>query len=812
LPGAGTAAIPDTVAKALDLDVGDSITCAFRHEEYSGGKDNYTLKITTLNITSTVSSIWTQPGFEDSNVEWFGTTILYKADSDIWLGLVNNPVILNIADYGQSGINRSSSTPLYSVEWNYFIWVDRDEVVRIADLPGSVGELNSIQNQLAKKLYPMGVRVSESGLDYTLATLKLNLGGQEPLFLALSLPLLALGIYLSAVGVDLGMTERRREAGILKSRGASDRQVFGSLMTEAAMLGAISGIAGLLVGALVSRFLLSAVASSGGEAVTQVTDFVTSLRTIVLCVLLGITLMIAASYGSFKRVSQSQVSHALHHYSPEATQAEYSAGPDLLLLAMAIWSLTAISLGSDWPDHLHLSWMAEVVADAIFLTGVAMLPLLPFILSLSLVRLLTRGSRRLYSRFAWFVKSWTKDLHYLVERNIVRNPRRASNLCVIISLALAFGLFISVSMESTMNYERENVRFDVGADIKLTALDTQFASHNTVDSSKLENVSALEGVEHAASYSELVLYFDLTGIFSSASSVVMDATDYLETVKPDDFFFVDGGSGLLQELATPGNVLLSADFAERTGAQTGDSIPLIISNGQLFNEQDVTVVGLVKNLPGLVGVEAFVDRATLSFSPDQNLTGLFYDYGAFIDVAAGSNMHEVALKAVAQSNLEGLACTSTILEDELDALEKEPTFASLAGFLYIEYALSILTMSVGVGLLIFVAVYDREKELACIVARGSSGRQLRKILMGESMSLMVVGLIVGTTVGLLAAYLFNSFYGQQFYSMLEPKTVFTFVSFSIVLSSIAALVLASLVATARAGKIKLAEVLRIRGG
>jgi ABC-type lipoprotein release transport system permease subunit len=109
-------------------------------------------------------------------------------------------------------------------------------------------------------------------------------------------------------------------------------------------------------------------------------------------------------------------------------------------------------------------------------------------------------------------------------------------------------------------------------------------------------------------------------------------------------------------------------------------------------------------------------------------------------------------------------------------------------------------------------VYDREKELACIMARGSSGGQLRKILMGESMSLMILGLVVGASVGIVSAYLFNTLSGQELYSAVERKMVFTLVSFTIVLSSIAALLIASLLATARAGKMNLAEVLRIRGG
>lgn len=812
LPDPGTAAIPKDVADALHLGIGDDITCVFRHEQFFGGKSGGYTIVTYLNITSSISSIWTQPGFEGSSHDWFGATTVYTGENDIWLGFVSNPVVLNLADYERSGINRSVSNPLYFVSWSYFIWVDRGQVISIADIPASVDRLSLIKSQLTRKLSPLGVTVSDSALIFPLASLQLDLGGQEPLFLALSVPVLALGIYLSMVGVDLGMTERRREAGILKSRGASNRQVFGSLIVEASVLGVISGIAGLLLGALVSRFLLGAVAASGGEAMTEVTDFVTSTNTVILCILFGIALMLFSSYGPFKRVSQTDVARALHHYSPTATQLEYWAVPDILLLIVSIWSVVTILLGSEWPASLRLSWIAQVIADAVFLTGIAMLPLLPFMLSLGLVRLLTRGSSRLYSKFAWLVKPWTKDLHYLVDRNIVRNPRRASNLCVIIALALAFGLFISISMESTMNYEREQVRFEVGSDIKLNASLPESAIQSAIDLSKLDGIAALPGVEHAVTYSQLVLNFKVAGELHLAPSAVMNTTGYLETVRPSDFYFIGGGSEQLEELSNRGNVLLSKDFADRTGTRVGDTIPMVVLSHAIFIRSNVTVIGLMKGMPGLSDVDAIMDPSTLTFASDENLTGLFYDYGAFVNVATGMDSHKVAEAAVGFSERMNLTCSSTILQDRLDALSREPTFASLANFLYMEYALSIVIMTIGVGLLIFVSVYDRENELACILARGASGGQLRKILMGESMSLMILGLVVGASVGILAAFLFNTLSGEGLNSVVERKTVFTLASFSLVLSSIAALLVASLLATARAGRIKLAEVLRIRGG
>jgi len=221
---------------------------------------------------------------------------------------------------------------------------------------------------------------------------------------------------------------------------------------------------------------------------------------------------------------------------------------------------------------------------------------------------------------------------------------------------------------------------------------------------------------------------------------------------------------------------------------------------------------LVKGLPGFPDMKAFIDRKTIAAIPSENLTGVFTNNGALMDVSDGADPQEVAAAGIELLERSNLTSSSTILEVKLDQLDRDPAYVSLADFLYMEFALSILIMTIGVGLLIFVSVHDRENELACIMARGSSGGQVRRILMGESMSLMILGLVVGISVGIVTAYLFNTLSGEGLYSAVERRMVLTLVSLSIVLASVVALLAASLLSSSRADKIKLAEALRIRGG
>ncbi len=85
------------------------------------------------------------------------------------------------------------------------------------------------------------------------------------------------------------------------------------------------------------------------------------------------------------------------------------------------------------------------------------------------------------------------------------------------------------------------------------------------------------------------------------------------------------------------------------------------------------------------------------------------------------------------------------------------------------------------------------------------------MLMAESVSLMSLGIIVGTSVGLLTAYLFNTLWGSET-AQFSRTMVFTQISWLVLIVSIVSLLISSLLATYRAGNVQLSEVLRIRGG
>ena len=675
-------------------------------------------------------------------------------------------------------------------------WFNVEEVIDPFDVEGSQAVLRRVMRSLDAVARPLGVSIySDSPLQYSLEFFSGFALLFRLLFLLVSIPVLVLALHLGAVGVDLGMAERRREIGLLKARGASNAQVFLGLQVEAIVLSVLAALGGLALGIGVSQVLLASgmlsiltpVASA--HAVITVTSV-----TVVLAVAFAFLFMLAGAYRPFRRASRISVGDGLSYYTPGEVTIRYKPGVDLALIGLA--SLTFIM------DFLletgNMSSLAFLVAGLFTL----LTPFAPFLLALGLSRLLTRGVPKLYSKGARIARPLVGELWPLVARNLARNPRRASSVTSLMSLALVFGLMITLLYSSQIDLAERGVRADHGGDIRVDLL-----SWTDLAAARAE-VLSVPGVAGAAPV--LIRNY-------GPQVVALDTSAYLAVVPRDDSFFQKGTWDSLRQLGSPGAAVITPAMAEWEGVSMGDSFLLedAAFGGNGSSYVTLTVVGIARALPGgqeypssfggSGAIILFVDQRSL-----RNATVFGEDARArvLVSVDAGANASAIGDALQALHPMDWYVSVAT---EELAHATEGPSGAFLR-LMAVQIAFAILIVTAGLALILYASTIERAPEFAGMVARGASRRQIVSLLLGETSVILVLGLAIGVVVGVFAGWGLIEAFTRNDQSVIQARLVFSWEGVAVVLATVASMVTAATVIAERAGRSSVAELLRQRGG
>lgn len=682
------------------------------------------------------------------------------------------------------------------------VWIDRAHYVNPYDVEATRRSLLRIERRLEGIIGPNGF-VSDNILG-RIQGFTDRIVFQRLQFLLLSTPVLLLGVYLGAIGVDLSHAERRRELAVLKTRGASRGQVIGLLLLEAVVGGLVAAVIGLIAGVGLSRFLLGAV-NPGGSQPLPYDAFILTPDTVIAVGVLSMLLMGAVSYRSAKRTASLPIVETLHYYAPGETKINYNPRTDIALVSIGI------------ADYVLVAWRVGAPTSLwTFLLGFVpflILPFVPLLLIIGLTRIMTRSSGRVYDWFSRAAKPFTKELYYIIRRNLMRNPRRSSNVAIIIALGLAFGVFsLSIIATNTAHGVRE-IRASIGADMAVTAANPR---HDLTT-----NLSAAAGV---AGVSDVLT---LTQVLNAYSGTIfaIDPASYFSVAQPEDWYFPGGSAQRGREiLDTTRQILVSRSLADQAAVEVGDRtalyLPVYDENGSYIDtiQENVTVGGIVSYLPGVgygpfqaalyaspTTLQRFIDARDSSFDP--------YNQDRYlVDIAEDADWREVKAALLQVENVFTVTVTAEVLESQ----GSDPFSRAVYGFVAMEIAFIVVILTAGVGLILFAASLERDVEFAAIIARGSSGWQTAKLLVGEAFVIMLVGLTVGAGVGGGTAFIATQWLATGPAGVPTSAVPYFFVfpweAFLLVFLAPAAMMGSALLISTRITRMNVAKVLKIRGG
>jgi len=645
---------------------------------------------------------------------------------------------------------------------------------RVFGAPGLVDAINVVAAPAARDRQLVGAIRGELGSAYEVTLASEFAADRSSEFTEFFGLLTQLLLGFAAIGLVVGafiifntfailVAQRTREFGLLRAMGAGGRQVVVAVIVEAGIVGVIASVLGLAAGIGLAAFLMAVMAEAGfnvPEGSLVVLD-----RTIIAAVGVGVIVTVASSVIPAVRAARIPPIAAINDLREDRPRPFRRRRVIGTVLTAA--SVPCLIVGID------RSRAALDVTTEIWLVALGAL-----LLFFGTVVLLATFARPL----AGFLGRPLRALGIsgtLARGNAMRNPRRTSATASALVVGLALVGLVAIFGESAKASVERAVDRGIRADFILKA--QQFAGFSPQVAERLRGLPELDAV--AA--------FRFGNVRVELNEETVAGADPRQLAKVVDLRIVRGS---IENIGDSG-VLVSRDAADQYALRVGDIRAVQFQRGFLtlrvagiYEQEDFT-----GGLPiSFVVAQPAYERG---FGPDDQ-DSLVYVSARDGDIAAARRTIEEAL-GDDFPNIDVL--TREQYKDEQER--------AIDRFLAVTVALLLLAEIIAVlGIVntLALSVFERTRELGLLRAVGTSRRQIRRMVRGESVIVALMGGVVGTVIGVIWGYVFTTSLESQ--GITEVKVPVTQLVVFIVLSMLAGVV-AALYPAWRASRLDVLEAI-----
>ena len=530
---------------------------------------------------------------------------------------------------------------------------------------------------------------------------------------------LFVGAFVIFNTLSITVAQRVREFATLRTIGASRRQVLGSVILEALVIGLGASIIGLFCGLGLAVGLNELFKALNLDLPQTQTVFAT--RTVVVSLLVGTLVTLAAGLFPAIRATKVPPIAAVREGAtlPRGRFAHFTP-----YIASAISALAVLALGyGTLVDDM-------AIGDRFALLGLGVLALFVGVAMLSsravrpLVRLVGIPARRIGGAAG-----------KLAEGNSKRNPGRTAATAAALMIGIALVTFVSVLAQGLRVSNKDAIERQIQADLVVTSQD----GYSEFPAAVGDAAEKADGVGTASNVRQDIAEIDggagnLTGLDANINEVY-------------DFRWEEGSDEVLARLG-PDDAVLPNNVAEDKDLGVGDFFTVRSTDNRS---------------------KSFVVRAIYEGSPFYPLLGTAsISQDAFDDLydrprnrftllnVSGS---EPAAKAKVEQALEGFP--DTRIQTRSEWVEKEDKeFSQFLLLLYVLLALSVIISLFGMVNTLALSVFERTRELGMLRAVGMTRRQTRRMIRHESVITAAIGAALGLPLGILLAALVTRALGQ----------------------------------------------------
>ncbi|MDF2750787.1 MAG: hypothetical protein K0T00_1963 [Gaiellaceae bacterium] len=520
---------------------------------------------------------------------------------------------------------------------------------------------------------------------------------------------LFVGSFVIANSLSITIAQRTREFATVRTLGGSRRQVLGSIVLEALVIGAVASVAGLFLGLGLAKLLFWLFDLAGFTLPNS--GLILETRTIVVALLVGIVVTLLASLRPAIRATRVPPIAAVREGAtlPESRFHRFRTLGSLVTIGLGfaalLYGLFADGLGTTQ----LLAWMG--IGALLIFIGVALFA--------------QRLIRPLAQFLGWPATQIGGAAGKLARDNARRNPQRTASTASALMIGLALVTLVAVLAQGITSTFRNSVEEIFIADYAITA-QNNFAP---IPIAAAEAAADAPGVETVASV-------------RTAEARIFDSNEFITAVDEGavsaiSLDWIEGSQETFAELGANG-AFVDEDYAEEHDLAVGSPVPILTPSGE---ELELEVRGIFDPPTGgspFGSVTFSTDTFDRLYESPRNLY-------SFVGMEGGvTDANTAALEAALADFPNAKSQTrEEFVDNQISGL------SAILNILYVLLALSVVVSLFGIVNTLVLTVFERTRELGMLRAIGMTRRQTRRMIRHESVITALIGGVLGILLGIV---------------------------------------------------------------
>ena len=789
-------------AKLMKVKVGSTLQLTWSYFTTQEGAANQPQSIHILPITAHVVGLF-DIGTADITY-WHGENFLHlalpygKITQFTYKILLADNALLALSDSTRA-LTHSDATYSasygYSMHWYYRLDVTHSTINNLDDLINQTANLQAAFSNQYSDISPGVFRGPLSYPYFTKVELSselLNVADTPGILedfssrydvsripvLVLTMQIIALILFFVSLMTNLLIDRQTNALVLLRSRGASSGQVFGTLLIQSLLLGILSIVIGLPLTVLtvlaLARALLPPVQQDALLLITS-NPVQATLNLVIYGVSIVLVVVLTMSISHFLIARMDVL--AMRREQTRTLKRPLWQRMNLDVIAGVV-ALVGYGIS------LYLTGLGSVLqGDAKTLITTPLSIIAPFFLVIGCMLLFLRIFPLLLRLASHIAARGRGAVSMLAFAQVSRSPRQPLRMTMLLALSIAFTLFTLVYMATQTQHIQDIVTYQAGADFSGDISSVASLNSNTVSNANSHDPASL-----------IQRYRAIPGVISASAGFIgqgtagnaalpivlraVDANSFGNTVLWSSDKDRQTASSSLKDLANRQqsavkNVLIPAivdtTTLQRLHLSVGSHFKLKVDN-QVVNTVQCVVVGSVSHVPTVN------DRtAQLGTQGFMSVGGILVDYLTYVNVnlqvakASGVSsfgqldiptinhvwLHSRDDTASLNSIRTSIKQPGLLLQNIVDrrallaTLNADPSYLILSGILRIGTVTALLLALVGNLLASWLTARTRLGNFAVMRALGTSPTRIASILIWEQGIVYTIGLLLGVAFGTL---------------------------------------------------------------